>query len=437
MAPRESYRRSWTVRRGLFPLRGAQFCAITQRQGENAMHRRFWRSRRRTSCGLLTAVFLAALVAGFGIATPALADQEPGGFQQQDLFVSGRDGYHTYRIPALIVSKKGTLLAFCEGRKNGNSDSGKIDLLLKRSADNGKTWSGQQIVWADAENTCGNPCPVVDEQTGVIWLLWTWNRGDDDEAKIIAQTSKNSRRVFVTSSEDDGITWLVPQEITKDTKAADWTWYATGPGNGIQLTRGAHKGRLVIPCDHILAKGKQYYSHVIYSDDHGNTWRLGGSSPQDQVNECTVVELDDGRLLLNMRNYDKSRKVRQVCVSRDGGTTWEGQGYDETLIEPICQAGVLRYTWPEDGGKNRILFSNPASTRRMNLTVRISYNEGKSWPAARSLCTGPGAYSCLAKLPDGTIACFFETGTQHAYEKIVLALFTLDWLSEGRDSLRQ
>src|SRR5262245_51998652 len=164
---------------------------------------------------------------------------------QTEVFRAGEGGYHTYRIPALITSPKGTLLAFCEGRKAGRRDSGDIDMLLKRSLDNGKTWQATQIVWDDADNTCGNPCPVIDAKTGTIWLLMTHNLGDDGEEKIVSGTSKRSRTVWVTNSTDDGATWTKPVEITRDTKKPDWTWYATGPGIGIQL----RSGRLLVPCD--------------------------------------------------------------------------------------------------------------------------------------------------------------------------------------------
>ena len=249
----------------------------------------------------------------------------------EPLFVSGQDGYHTYRIPALAVTTQGTVLAFCEGRKKGNGDSGDIDLLVKRSSDDGKTWSGQQVVWDDGGNTCGNPCVVVDRDTGTVWLLSTWNRGDDHEPGIIAQTSKDTRRVFAIHSTDDGRTWSTPQEITAGVKKNDWTWYATGPGSGIQIEHGPHRGRLVIPCDHIEAGTKHYYSHVIYSDDHGKSWKLGGSTPQHQVNECEVVELAGGKLMLNMRNYDRSQKNRQAAISEDGGLTWKEQRFDEDI----------------------------------------------------------------------------------------------------------
>ena len=145
-----------------------------------------------------------------------------------------------------------------------------------------------------AKTTCGNPCAVVDQKTGTIFLLTTWNRGDDHESQIIDQKSKDTRRVFVTQSSDDGVTWTKPKEITESVKSRDWTWYATGPGSGIQIQKGRHKGRLAIPCDHIEAVTKHYYSHIIFSDDHGKTWKLGGSTPEHQVNECEVVELAKG-----------------------------------------------------------------------------------------------------------------------------------------------
>jgi sialidase-1 len=345
------------------------------------------------------------------------------------LFVSGQDGYHTYRIPALVVTTQGTVLAFCEGRKNSWGDAGDIDLLVKRSTNHGKTWSRQQVVWDDASNTCGNPCAVVDRVTGTIWLLSTWNRGDDHEKDIIAGTSRDTRRVFVTHSTDDGKSWSKPLEITAAAKLTNWTWYATGPGNGLQIEQGAHQGRLVIPCDHIEADSKHYYSHILYSDDHGKSWKLGGSTPQHQVNECEVVELAGGRLMLNMRNYDSAKKCRQVAVSEDGGLSWKDQHLDETLIEPRCQAAIERYSWPGAKSRSVILFSNPASpSKRVSLTVRASFDEGQTWPVSRVLHTGPAAYSDLVALPNGLIACLYEAGLTNAYETIVFQSFALDSL---------
>jgi sialidase-1 len=341
------------------------------------------------------------------------------------LFVGGQDGYHTYRIPALAVTYKGTVLAICEGRKKSWNDSGDIDLLVKRSTDHGKTWSKQQVIWDDAANTCGNPCVVVDKTSGTVWLLSTWNRGDDHENQIIARKSKDTRRVFVMHSKDDGQTWSKPLEITNDVKKTDWTWYATGPGSGIQIEHGPHKGRLVIPCDHIEAESKHYYSHVIFSDDHGVSWKLGGRTPQHQVNECEVVELTGGRLMLNMRNYDRTKRQRQTAVSDDGGLTWRDQKHDPALIEPICQASIKRFRWPQGEQPGVILFSNPASSgARVNMTLRASFDDATTWPFSNVIHAGPSAYSSLAVLTNGEIACLYEGGRENIAESIIFSEFS-------------
>lgn len=162
------------------------------------------------------------------------------------VFRKGENGVHTYRIPAIVQTKAGTVLAFAEARHNSGSDTGDIDLVLKRSTDGGKTWGPIITVWDDAENVCGNPSPVVDRNTGRIILLSTWNNGKDPEKKIHSRESIDTRRVFCMYSDDDGLTWSKPKEITRSTKKNRWTWYATGPCHAIQLT----SGRIVIPCDH-------------------------------------------------------------------------------------------------------------------------------------------------------------------------------------------
>jgi sialidase-1 len=362
------------------------------------------------------------------VCTRARADME-----LSPVFGAGKDGYHSYRIPAMVVTTNNTVLAFCEGRKNGRGDSGDIDLLVKRSTDGGKTWGAQQLIWSDGTNTCGNPCPVVDRDTGVVWLLITWNDAADKEGDIGRQKSRDTRRVYISSSSDDGRTWSRPTQITASVKKPDWGWYATGPGNGIQLTRGAHAGRLVVPCNHNGITDKDQHrsqSHVIFSDDHGKTWQLGGSE-EDKTNESAIVELSDGSLLHNMRSYHK-KNLRAVATSKDGGMTWSPVRFDEALVEPVCQASILRCTWPENGGRSRILFANPASKKRENMTVRVSYDEGQTWPAARTLFPGPAAYSCLAILPDKSVACLFECGKTNCYETITLARFPLTWLEQEK-----
>lgn len=335
------------------------------------------------------------------------------------LFRSGTDGYNTFRIPAIIATRKGTLLAFAEGRKNSSSDTGDIDMVMKRSEDNGKTWSKLEVLRDDGINVCGNPAPVIDKKTGNIYLLSTWNLGSDHEADIISGKSSDTRRVFVMVSEDDGRNWSQAKEITSSVKCKNWTWYATGPCHGIQVMKGKYRGRMIIPCDHMEAETEKYFSHIIFSDDHGRTWQMGGTTTQDQVNECTVAEISGGRLLLNMRNYDRTKKSRMITLSNDGGVSWNDICPDPVLVEPICQASLLTYALR--GKKPGILlFSNPANEEnRINMTLRVSYNDGKSWPVSKVLHAGPSAYSDLVSLRSGDIGILYEAGEESPYEGIV------------------
>ena len=343
---------------------------------------------------------------------------DPASPERIAVFESGKEGYNTFRIPSVIVSPKGTILAFCEGRKKGRSDTGDIDLVLKRSFDGGKTWQPIQVVWDDGANTCGNPCPVVERETGTIWLLMTHNLGVDREAQTIDGTSKGSRTAWVTNSTDEGATWAKPVDITADVKRAEWTWYATGPGVGIQLK----DGRLLVPCDNKFDGTKGRQSHVIYSDDKGKTWKLGGVVGPN-CNESQAVELSDGSVMLNMRSYLANNR-RLVAISKDRGATFSKPVEDEQLIEPVCQGSILR----DPGEKNRIVFANPASTKREKLTIRLSEDDAKTWPVSRVLHEGPAAYSCLTVLPDKTIGCLFECGGKNAYEQIGFARFGLQWI---------
>ena len=329
------------------------------------------------------------------------------------IYESGKQGYHTYRIPALVVTNKGTLLAFCEGRKTSRSDHGDIDLLLRRSSDGGRKWDKQRIVHEEGDTkkiTIGNPCAVVDKDTGIVWLAFC----------------RDNDRVFITSSSDEGQTWARPREITKDVKKPEWGWYATGPGHGIQLQRGKYKGRLVIPCDCGDSKGwgewdKKGHSLVIYSDDHGKSWTRGDIT-ENSMNECEVVELADGSLLLSMRNY-RGLKKRAFAVSNDGGHTWSSPKNHEQVFCPTCQSSMHRYSWQP----NRILYSGPGGPGRENMTIRLSYDEGKTWPVAKVLEKGSAAYSDLAVLPDGRIGCLYEVD---GYKRIVFAGFPIQWLAE-------
>lgn len=344
-------------------------------------------------------------------------------FFQQDVFVSGSEGYHTLRIPALVSTPRGTLLAFCEGRAT-RADLGDNDLVLKHSTDGGRTWSQLQQVYEEGTHTIGNPTVVVDEDTNTIWLVMLRNGSD----------------VLLTQSRDDGKNWSKPVDITEQVKRPEWKFYAVGPGIGIQIRHGQHQGRLVIPAYHRTTADKSGPSaaHVFYSDDHGQTWKLGGTAGL-HTNECQLAEtLDDGKsvLLLNMRNHwarsggrpDLAGR-RLVSRSTDGGATWSEPEPDSELIEPTCQASILSYRDPSDD-RGGLLFSNPAAKGRTNMTVRLSEDEGRTWPVARTINPGSSAYSCLAALPNGRIGLVYE---RDDYGRITFASFTLGWLRQTND----
>lgn len=338
--------------------------------------------------------------------------QKSAWIRQTELFTAGTGGYHTYRIPALIVAPDGTILAFCEGRKNSAKDNGDIDTVLKRSFDNGTTWQSMQVIADDGESTIGNPCPVVDKDTGTIWLPFC----------------KNNDQVFVIKSTDNGATWSRPVEITKDVKLLSWSWYATGPGHGIQLKND----KLVIPCDH--REGETLHSHVFYSDNHGSSWKLGGILGED-TNECELVQTDDTSLYINMRSY-KGHNRRCYAWSKDDGVTWSEVFEDDDLIEPVCQASIVRFTHKDSHEKNRILFSNPASTKREKMTIRVSYDECRTWAASKVLYPGMSGYSDLAIAPDMSICCLYERGESNYHENITFAQFNTEWLTDGADYLK-
>lgn len=330
------------------------------------------------------------------------------------VFESETEGYSCFRIPAIVQTKKGTLLAFAEARRNSCSDEGDINLVLRRSLDNGKTWNELITVWDDGSNTCGNPAPVVDQSTGTIYLLMTWNLEEDDIGEINNGTSKDTRRVFVTFSTDDGLHWKTPKEITDDVKPDNWGWYATGPCHGIQLTKGTHAGRMVIPCDYIEKYTHKGGSHVIYSDDHGKTWQLGGIVANAKANESTVAELSDGSFMLNMRNSGEFRKVSR---SADGGLNWTKALSDPDLPDPTCQGSILSYP-----GKDNFLvfFSNAASrTARVNMMIKLSTDDGGSWKKSYHVHEGPSAYSDIVMISENNIGILYEGGKSRPYEGII------------------
>ena len=305
-----------------------------------------------------------------------------------------------YRIPTVITAINGTLLAFCEGRQS-LFDLGDIDVVMKTSTDGGKTWSPLKVIWNDGKNTCGNPSAVIDIVSGDIVLLATLNNG----------------QVMVMRSTDGGSHWTGPKDITNNVKPANWLWYATGPVHGIQLEHSRWRNRLVIACNHTINGATEHIAHIIYSDDGGYSWTPGGSVPCIKTDECTVAELSNGQLLLNMRNNDRVLPDRKISYSTDGGTSWSACVFDTALTEPVCQGALLSYKLIP----HVILFSNPANKKaRKQLTLSISYDEGKTWNKKLLLCKGPSAYSDLAVTNNGDVVCLYESGRYWPYGGIAL-----------------
>ncbi len=334
------------------------------------------------------------------------------------IFSKGENGFDTYRIPVIVKADDGSILAIAEARKFSQSDTGDIDLVLKRSTDGGKTWGEIITIWDNDENVCGNPCPVVIKETGRIVLLSTWNLGTDHERDILKKTSADTRRVFSMYSDDNGFTWSEPVEITSQVKLPEWTWYATGPCHAIQTKAG----RIIVPCNHGVENERQTRSHIIYSDDQGQTWNIGGSLPTG--NESTVAELEDGSIMLNMRGAripereEKYGSARLVAVSIDGGLTFSEPYYEKSLIEPVCNGSIINYN-PSGQKTGMVLFSNPEhKSERINLTIRLSRDHGKTWERAVTVTDGAAAYSDLLVMDDGDICIIYETGIKNAYEYI-------------------
>jgi sialidase-1 len=318
------------------------------------------------------------------------------------------------RIPSLIVTKQGTVLALCEGRKNSAADHGDIDLLIRRSDDGGKTWGVVRVVAQDGEHTIGNPCPVVDRTTGTIWLPY----------------SRDNQQVLIIHSQDDGKTWSEPVEITRSVLDRDWYWVGPGPGHGIQL----RNGRLLIPAwagvERDVPFGRTQLSYVFFSDDSGKTWRLGGAAQRDLSDECEVVERLDGTLYMNARSRQGKRQ-RAFSTSPNAGATWTAVRFDASLPEPSCQGSIIRVTDAQQQDRNRIVVAHPASPQgRTMMTVRLSYDECRSWPVSKLVHQGGSAYSDLTVNDRREILLAYEAD---GYSRITLARFNLEWLTDGQD----
>jgi sialidase-1 len=363
------------------------------------------------------------------------------GPQFVDVFQAGEGGFKSIRIPSVVVSRAGTVLAIAEGRAQ-DADQANNKLILKRSTDGGRTWGALQRIADDGANCLNNPCTVVDAPTGrIIVMFQSYPAGFSERDGKIRPGFAGPGVVlnYVIHSDDEGMTWSKPLDVTRTTKhGAPVTIVASGPGIGIQLRHGPHPGRLIIPFNE--GPFGQWNVLGVFSDDHGETWKLGEPPPGCRVpnpkggeislvNEVQMVELADGSVRLNSRRWG-GQPVRKTAISRDGGTTWSRIEEVAELRDPGCMASVFRYSFPANGSRSRVLYSGPDSTRRDQGTVHLSYDEGNSWPIKKVLFPGSFAYSVLTRLPDGTIGCLFETDNT---DRLVFARFTLGWLTDGKD----
>lgn len=395
---------------------------------------------------------LLFVIALLGSTSPLFA-AEPF-IEKQDLFRVGEDpAYSIYHIPGVVVTAKGTVLAWCEARKRpaGASDWDDIRILLRRSTDDGKTFSPPVSI-ADVDGP--------KEKNPFALKLKTVDRNDVTYNNPVLIADKNGTvhmvfcleymRCFYQRSDDDGVTWSKPTEITATFDAFkakyDWKVLATGPNHSIQLWTG----RLVVPV--WLSTGTGGNAHrpsvtaTIYSDDAGKTWHSGEIAVPNtdewiNPNETVAVELNDGRVMLNARNESKTHR-RLVTISPNGATDWSTPKFDDTLLEPICMAGLVRYRHSDD---NLLLFSNPhnlarvdgkiepgKSRDRRNVTIKLSRDDGQTWLPGRTVEPGASSYSDLAVTPTGTILCFYGRGPKPGFAgtHLTLARFNLAWLTE-------
>ncbi len=375
-----------------------------------------------------------SLVALALLAIPAAAPSAlaaPAQFEQTDVFVAGQDGVAEYRIPVLVTTKAGTLLAMCDARvERGGDPPNYVRAVMKRSTDGGRTWGRLQVLADPGRGAAvADSCGVVDRQTGTIWVFSDYCPVGVGSGNAVRGISGATVMYKAVRSDDDGLTWSAPIDFTAMMKKPSWRAGSFGPGKGIQM----RNGRLVMPRyynDSDTDTDDHAICFVSYSDDHGRTWQFGGeANTAGKTNECQVAEMADGSLLLNMRGTVGNR--RKVARSRDGGATWSAVSEDAALIEPRCQGSLESYTDSVGSDRDRLLFSNPASLKRENLTVRLSTDAGRTWAAAKVIQPGPAAYSCLSILPDLTVGCLYERGEKKAYERITFAHFNLEWLTGG------
>ncbi|WP_030407589.1 sialidase family protein [Streptomyces albus] len=340
-------------------------------------------------------------------------------------FRAGSEGYASFRIPALVRARSGALLAFAEGRVDSADDSGHIDIVLKRSTDQGRTWGPLTAVATNDDGTAGNPAPVVLAD-GRVLLVFVRSAADATEARIRRGevSREDGRRVWVQHSRDEGVSWSAPREITAEVKRADWRWYATTPGHALQLS----SGRILVPANHSTpptvagddgSQGRYDGGHCLLSDDGGAGWRIGyvDDDPDGwvNVNETTAAELPDGTVYLNARNNSRAPAHRSDARSADGGETLTAPfAPQDGLTAPVVQGSLLYLREP-----GLLLFSapsDPATRRRM--AVRTSTDGGVTWREALAVDDRRAAYSDMARLDARTVGLLYETGDAGPYETI-------------------
>jgi len=345
----------------------------------------------------------------------------------QDVFIGGEDGYHTYRIPALWKSSKGSILAFAEGRES-KSDHAANDIVLKRSQDNGESWSSLQVVAEQGDDCLNNPMIVEDQRNNRLILMWQkYPEGYHERQVGTGYDSDTICRSYVQYSEDDGITWTNPREITRMVKRPTWvTSVAGGPGNGIQITKGQYKNRLVMPFNQ--GPSPKWKVYAAYSDDGGDTWEYGEVAfelDSGNGNEVQMVELSDGSIMLNSRSAN-GKKLRKTAISRDGGANWTGLKNVKQLIEPQCMGSIVSIS-SDYLEKPAIVFSNPyTKTDRRYGTLQVSLDDGQTWIINKCVYNGSFAYSSLTGLGNEKVGLLFERDN---YTAISFLKTDLSWLT--------
>jgi sialidase-1 len=365
--------------------------------------------QRREDLRLMRGIVLSGFAflftfSSFGILSAFWNPQWTEGVEPISVFTPGEEVGRGYRIPAMIALPGDIMLAFSESRINAMSDLLDIHIVMKRSLDGGNTWSPIQIIEDVGNQTVHSPCPVYDQQTQTVWLPFCINY----------------EILYITSSTDTGLTWSEPRNLSQELELPEGTWCHNGPGNGVQISTG----RLLIPTS--LGDAR-----VIYSDDHGLTWEIG--EPIGKGGEPQIFERVDGTVCANLRSTRGGYRI-QACSS-DGGETWDPWSYNEDLPAAGTQASILRFTTEADGDRNRLLFSNPGAPYRGEFTIRMSYDEGVTWPVSKLVYQGAAGYSSLAVLSDHSILALFETGKYDLRESITLIKINMDWLTDGNDKL--